>query len=91
MREDEPHAYWSTDTYSFWGHDLHLPKRGHLVKTNIIRPQPTSAVESTPLYTLSHSSKQAHDQHYHARHQSPPRLISSRLDHHDDTHVEMNL
>jgi hypothetical protein len=45
-----------------------------------------SKVHST---VATDTQRPKHDQHYHAEHQSPPLISPRRLDHHDDTHVEM--
>jgi hypothetical protein len=68
-------------------------REGHLVEVRTsFDLRPTSRGRKfTPLYTSTHSAQQAHDQHYHARaSKSTTPSSPSHLDHHDDTHVEMD-
>jgi hypothetical protein len=52
-----------------------------------LRPTSRSKVHST-VHTPRHSVQQAHDQHYHIDHQSPPRLhLPRHLDHYMMIHM----
>jgi hypothetical protein len=95
MRKTVSHAYRPMGVsipYSF-RHDLHRPKRGHLVEVRTsFDLRPTSRGRKfTPLYTLRHTASSKPMINTIMLDQSPPRLhLPRHLDQHDDTHVEMD-